>query len=148
LPDQPTPQPDQPVEAVAVSPPVPPPKAAAFDLPPGPASQPPLNHDLESAYLSGLRAYIDSRTSPPDTAEYRLLHPHGEAVVRFTLSRLGAVHDVSIAKSSGSPMLDEQARTIVAGGNYPPFPAETYRSETEHVFTVHIEFRPGTHGVL
>jgi TonB family protein len=103
---------------------------------------PPVSHaGAEAAFAAVLRAYVDSRTQPPDSAEYRLLKPSGEVRVRFTLARAGTASEVALAHSSGASSLDRQALAIVAGGHYPAMPDDVYPGEATHVFVVAIEFR-------
>ncbi len=49
----------------------------------------------------------------------------GTAVVRFVLVRSGAVQEVSVARSSGSGLLDGAAlRAVRSAGGFPPLPVE------------------------
>jgi protein TonB len=97
--------------------------------------------ELEAEYAAGLRADIDRRTYPPDSAQYRLHLPSGEVRVNFVVKRTGEVGAIRVVRSSGSSILDEQALSIVTSGHYPPIPAKAFAGETEHVFVVTIEFR-------
>jgi protein TonB len=97
--------------------------------------------DLEAQYAAGLRADIDRRTHPPDSAQYRLHRPAGEVRVCFVVLRNGSPKDVRVLRSSGSSLLDAAAVTVVSSGHYPPMPAKIFAGETEHVFAVTIEFR-------
>jgi periplasmic protein TonB len=98
--------------------------------------------DLEAQYAAGLRADIDRRTRPPDSAQYRLHRPSGEVRVGFTVVRSGEPKLVRVLRSSGSSILDDAAVAIVSSGHYPPMPATLFAGEAEHVFAVTIEFRP------
>jgi protein TonB len=98
--------------------------------------------DLESLYTAQLLADIKRRNHPPDSAQYRLQHPHGEVQVRFVLSRSGEPRTVSVARSSGSAVLDQEAVKVVASGHYPPMPEKAFVGETQHTFLVTIEYQP------
>ncbi|MBV8403107.1 MAG: TonB family protein [Gammaproteobacteria bacterium] len=98
--------------------------------------------DLEALYAAQLRADIDRRKHPPDSAQYRLHHPYGEVRVRFAVSRGGEPRGASIEHSSGSALLDQEALQLVSSGHYPPMPAKAFAGETQHVFLVTIEFPP------
>jgi periplasmic protein TonB len=98
--------------------------------------------DLESLYTAQLLADIKRRNHPPDSAQYRLQHPHGEVQVRFVLSRSGEARAVSVARSSGSPILDQEAVKVVASGHYPPMPEKAFVGESQHAFLVTIEYQP------
>jgi periplasmic protein TonB len=110
--------------------------AAAAD--PAPADTRP---DLEAQYGTELRADINRRTRPPDSAQYRLHRPSGEVRVGFSVTRYGEPKVVHVLRSSGSSILDEAAVAIVASGHYPPMPARVFAGEMEHGFAVTIEFR-------
>ena len=98
--------------------------------------------DLESLYTAQLLADIKRRNHPPDSAQYRLQHPHGEVQVRFVLSRSGEPRTVSVARSSGSAILDQEAVKVVASGHYPPMPEKAFVGESQHAFLVTIEYQP------
>ncbi len=124
------------------------PTAATLSGNPGPATNvtgadgPVRDYRIEDAYLGALHAYIAARTSPPDTAAYRLTHPSGEAQLRIVLARDGRVIEVSLLRGSGSAMLDARALEILRGGHYQPFPQKCFAGESTHNFIVRIEFRP------
>ena len=111
---------------------------AASSAPAGGAD---VHLDLEAQYAAALRADIDRRSHPPDSAQYRLHRPSGEVRVRFLLNRSGEARGVTVLRSSGSSVLDEAATSIVASGHYLPMPAKAFVGESEHVFAVTIEFR-------
>jgi periplasmic protein TonB len=96
--------------------------------------------DLEAQYAGELRADIDRRTRPPDSAQYRLHRPSGEVRVAFIVTRNGEPKVVHVFRSSGSSILDEAAVAIVASGHYPPMPSRVFAGEMEHAFAVTIEF--------
>jgi protein TonB len=111
---------------------------------PAPANAPSTysHPDEDARYSAALRADIDRRTHPPDSVQYRLRHPAGEARVRFVVMRSGEPHDVGLAHSSGSSVLDDAALNIVRSGHYAPMPAKAFVGEAQHTFVVTIEFRP------
>ena len=98
--------------------------------------------DLESLYTAQLLADIKRRNHPPDSAQYRVQHPHGEVQVRFVLLRSGEPRTVSVVRSSGSAILDQEALKVVAAGHYPPMPEKCFVGETQHTFLVIIEYQP------
>jgi len=107
-----------------------------------PAAETASRPDLESLYTAQLLADIKRRNHPPDSAQYRLQHPHGEVQVRFVLLRNGEPRTVSVARSSGSAILDEEAVKVVASGHYPPMPAKAFVGQTQHTFLVTIAYQP------
>lgn len=104
--------------------------------------------DLNAQYAAELRANIDRRTAPPDTAQYRLQHPSGEVRVRFTVTRSGEPQTVSLLRSSGYPVLDGTALNIVSSGHYASMGPKVFAGELQHVFVVTIEFRPQMRAAL
>jgi TonB family protein len=100
-----------------------------------------LRPDLEAQYAAGLRADIDRRTHPPDSAQYRLHRTSGEVRVGFIVMRNGEPKVVHVLRTSGSSILDNTAVAIVSAGHYPPMPAKIFVGEAEHAFAVTIEFR-------
>lgn len=121
-----------PADATLIAAPAAPPAATAT------ASKP----DLESLYTAELLADIKRRNHPPDSAQYRLQHPHGEVQVRFVLSRSGEPQTVSVVHSSGSALLDQEALKVVASGHYPRMPEKAFVGERRHTFLVTIEYQP------
>jgi protein TonB len=133
-PPEPIPVEEQPAPADAALVAVP----AAPPAPTASSSKP----DLESLYAAELYADINRRKHPPDSAQYRLQHPHGEVLVRFVLLRNGEPRSVSVARSSGSAILDEEAVKVVTSGHYPQMPEKCFVGETQHTFLVTIEYQP------
>ena len=133
-PPEPLPVEEQPAPADAAL-------VAALAAPPA-ATATASKPDLEALYAAELLADINSRKHPPDSAQYRVLHPHGEVRVSFVLSRSGEARTVSVVRSSGSALLDDEARKLVASGRYPPMPEKCFVGETQHTFLVTIEYPP------
>jgi periplasmic protein TonB len=123
--------------------PVPPEAEAFVAADPSPAIAPSneTHTDQDAQYAAQLRADIDRRTHPPDSPEYRLHHPAGEARVQFVVARSGETRGVLLLRSSGSTILDQAAVDTVRSGHYPPMPVGTFAGEPEHVFVVTMEYR-------
>lgn len=134
----------KPAPVPVVPPPATPPKVAPPELTPSPAASPappPVNNAaLESSFVGKLRTYIRSMTEYPTSGEARRLRPEGAVVVRFTLTRSGAVQEVDVERGSNSPILDKQAVAIVRRGTYPAIPGDAWRGEDQHTFTVTLDF--------
>ena len=127
-----------PVDAEPLAPDVP---MIAADVPAEPAPAAPSHASVEAAYMAALREDINGRTVVPDTAEYRLLKPHGETLVRFFLDRSGGTpRQVVLQRTSGSRILDAQALHIVSSGRYPPFPEAAFPGEAGQSFLVTVGF--------
>jgi protein TonB len=104
------------------------------------AQQAPENHSAVAAYIGRLHALVARNTVPPTGAAYRMMHPSGEVLVGFTLTRGGAVSDVHILRSSGSALLDTQALSIVGNLRYPGIPDDVYPGSDRHEFSVPVAF--------
>ena len=138
---QPAPAPPEPMPVEEHAAPADAALVAAAAAPPA-ATEMASKPDLESLYTAELLADIKRRNHPPDSPQYRLQHPHGEVQVRFVLSRSGEPRTVSVARSSGSAVLDQEAVKVVASGHYPPMPEKAFVGERQHTFLVTIEYQP------
>jgi TonB family protein len=98
------------------------------------------NADLEAQYAEALREDIDRRTHLPDSPPYRLHRVFGEVRVRFLVTRSGEPREVQVARSSGSPILDQTAVAIVAAGHYAAMPTVIFVNDAQHLFAVTIAF--------
>jgi len=138
---QPAPAPPDPLPVTEQAAPA---DAALVALPAAPPTAPVTasRPDLESLYTAQLLADIKRRNHPPDSAQYRLQRPHGEVQVRFVLLRNGEPRTVSVVRSSGSAILDQEAVKIVASGHYPAMPEKCFVGEMQHTFLVTIEYQP------
>lgn len=65
-------------------------------------------------------AWLQSHKTYPAAA--RAAGQEGRVAVRFTVDRTGRVLSAQVAASSGSPVLDDAARSLLAGAQLPPFP--------------------------
>jgi len=82
------------------------------------ASAPQIDPNVRANYLRSLSARLASRKFSPSGA------PTGTVVVRFSVSRSGGLLARSVARSSGSSVLDGAALSMVArAAPFPPFPA-------------------------
>ncbi len=135
----PRPHPPRVIQQEAPAPPV---EHPPTEAPARRAQQAPENHSAEAAYIGRLHGLVARNTVPPGGAAYRLTHPSGEAQIGFSLSRAGAVSNVRVISSSGSPLLDRQAIAIVSGGRYPPIPDNVYPGAATHAFSVPVAFAP------
>jgi protein TonB len=89
-----------------------------------------------------VRGYLNTIKRYPTGREVSLQRPRGTTRIWFTLNRDGSLVDADIETSSDSIYLDKQALKTVRGGSYPPFPAEAWPGESQHRFTVDLEFVP------
>jgi protein TonB len=144
-PAPPPPLPTPPLPAILPTPPQPtpppaPPAPAPVPPPVTPAPAAPSSANAENSYIGKLRAYIRSITEYPTSGDARRTRPEGAVLVRFTLTRNGQLRDASVEKPSGSTILDKKALAIVRAGSYPAMPREVWANDSEHVFTVTVEF--------
>jgi periplasmic protein TonB len=105
-----------------------PPPAHAITLPPAqPAAQPsqgaPAKPPLPSNYLARLLAHLNTYKRYP--YEARLRREEGTVFLRFTMDRQGHVLRYSVAHSSGSVVLDNEALALIMRAEpLPPVPAD------------------------
>ena len=93
------------------------------------AGKPSAAAALEGAvYLARVRELIEAHKFYPRQARRR--GQEGGAVIRFVLGRDGAVEQLRVVESSGSPLLDQAALSAVTDvGHFPPFPDLLERGE-------------------
>jgi periplasmic protein TonB len=137
---QPAPEPVDPLPVENEPVPVDAVPVAAYVPAPAPAAE--TRPDLEAQYAATLYADIDRRKHPPDSPQYRLHHPSGEVRVGFTILRSGASQGVTVERSSGSAILDQEALRLVASGQYPAMPAKAFVGQAQHRFAITIAFPP------
>ncbi len=78
---------------------------------------------LEARYMAALRSAIEANKFYPRRA--RRLKREGKVVVDFTISRNGQIHDVNIAMTSGTKLLDKAALDAVNKlGQFKPIPEQ------------------------
>jgi len=123
-------------------------RAGAGELPSAPAARRPSLREQIAGLGTGLRAETGRQTVNLDSREPRFLtylsrvkrriertwtYPHdalalglgGDLVLVFTLNKSGTLTDLDLLRSSGFPILDEEAvRAVKAAAPFDPFPAE------------------------
>ena len=82
-----------------------------------PASAPAAATD--PGWRSALTRWLANHKRYPERARQR--GDEGTVVLRITVDLTGRVLDVAVARSSGSPILDDAARDMLAGQRVPPF---------------------------
>jgi protein TonB len=137
---QPVPQPLDPLPVEYEPVPVDAVPIAAYVPAPAPAGE--TRPDLEAQYAAALLADIEHRKHPPDSPQYRLHHPSGEVRVGFVVLRNGVSQAVTVERSSGSEILDQEALRLVTSGHYPAMPAKAFVGQAQHKFAVTIEYPP------
>jgi periplasmic protein TonB len=107
-----------------------------------PQAPPPVvaNLQADQRYEAVLRNYIESRKSYPTGRQVALEKPEGTAHMCLRLNRKGSLIEASMQGSSGSGLLDQAARRLLAGLSYPPFEEMAFRGQDEHEFCVHLKY--------
>jgi protein TonB len=138
-----------PVQAAPPPPPASPPPVEAprpvavqptITAPPAPAAP---AHNPDAAYISELRAYLNSIKRYPTSREARQLRPEGTVRVWIELDRAGQLLGAGIEASAGSLLIDNEALRTVRNGRFPPFAADAFAGQASHRFVVPIEYLPG-----
>jgi periplasmic protein TonB len=123
---------------------IPPPPVAAPSVPdaplapPAPAFDP--TGDAQKAFVARLFAHLNRFKQYPQGA--RLRHEQGVVGLRFTMDRQGRVLSFTIAKNSGSKLLDEEALNIIKRAQpLPRIPAAFPQTQLDLVIPVEFSLR-------
>jgi protein TonB len=106
------------------------------------AVQPPVSVSLENNYIVSVRATLNANKRYPTGREASLQRPSGKVKLWFVLARNGALQDAGIDESSNSIILDNAALSTLRRTTYAPWPEGTWASQSQHKFTVTLDFVP------
>jgi protein TonB len=106
------------------------------------AVQPPVSVSLENNYIVSVRATLNANKRYPTGREASLQRPSGKVKLWFVLARNGALQDAGIDESSNSIILDNAALSTVRRTTYAPWPEGSWASQSQHKFTVTLDFVP------
>lgn len=98
--------------------------------------------EIEALYATKIKGYLNSVKRYPTGREASISHPSGKAKVRFILRRNGELMVAEIESSSGSMLLDSAALSTVRRASYTPFPEESWAGQSQHQFSVELDFVP------
>jgi protein TonB len=98
--------------------------------------------NAEEGYVSAVRSYLNGIKRYPTGREASVQRPRGKARVWFVLGRDGRLLDAGIDASSDSLLLDRTALATVQRGGFPSFPEAAWSGQSNHRFTVELEFVP------
>ena len=143
-PKPPPPRPVLPKPVVAhppVAPSVPPPVVAEAPTaaPSAPMPAPVPAPKVSASWRQALGAWIGANRVYPEQA--RRDGVQGDVTLRFTVDRLGHVHDVTLVRSAGSAMLDQGAMAMLQGGNLPAFPDDMTQDSATVTVQIHYALR-------
>ena len=106
------------------------------------APQPPISVSLENNYILSVRATLNANKRYPTGREASLQRPSGKVKLWFVLARNGALQDAGIDESSNSIILDNAALSTLRRTTYAPWPEGSWASQSQHKFTVTLDFVP------
>jgi len=106
------------------------------------AAQPPISVSLENNYIVSVRATLNANKRYPTGREASLQRPSGKVKLWFVLARNGALQDAGIDESSNSIILDNAALSTLRRTTYTPWPEGSWASQSQHKFTVTLDFVP------
>ena len=106
------------------------------------AVQPPVSVSLENNYIVSVRATLNTNKRYPTGREASLQRPSGKVKLWFVLARNGALQDAGIDESSNSIILDNAALSTLRRTTYAPWPEGSWASQSQHKFTVTLDFVP------
>jgi protein TonB len=119
-----------------------PPALAPSQEPPKPAPQPPASVSLENNYIASVRAILNANKRYPTGREASLQRPSGKVKLWFVLARNGSLQEAGIEESSNSIILDNAALSTLRRTSYAPWPDGSWPSQSQHKFTVTLDFVP------
>jgi protein TonB len=102
---------------------------------------PPSTIDVERAYELELKTLIEAKKTYPSNRQASIERPEGAVEVCLSLNRNGERLSSEIVSRSGSIILDRSALSLVSSLNYPAFPSDAFRQETQRRFCVVLEYR-------
>lgn len=111
--------PSRPAPAAATALPVPTSPAIPPPSPPAAASST-ISTTTDPGWRTALGNWLAAHKRYPERARQR--GDEGTVGIRFTVDPAGRVLDVAVTHSSGSALLDDAAREMLAGQRVPPFP--------------------------
>ena len=97
---------------------------------------------LENNYIASVRTTLNANKRYPTGREASLQRPAGKVKIAFVLARNGSLVEASVEESSNSIILDNAALATVRRTNYAPWPDSTWPSQSQHKFTVSLDFGP------
>ena len=106
------------------------------------AAQPPISVSLENNYIVSVRATLNANKRYPTGREASLQRPSGKVKLWFVLARNGTLQDAGIDESSNSIILDNAALSTLRRTTYAPWPEGSWASQSQHKFTVTLDFVP------
>jgi protein TonB len=106
------------------------------------APQLPISVSHENNYIVSVRATLNANKRYPTGREASLQRPSGKVKLWFVLARNGALQDAGIDESSNSIILDNAALSTLRRTTYAPWPEGSWASQSQHKFTVTLDFVP------
>ena len=104
------------------------------------ASRNPTATPSESAYIETAYKKLQRASRYPSGREASLSRPSGTATVWVDVARDGRVKGRGVDQSSGSPLLDDMAKSLVGRGRFPSFAAGDWDNGATHRFVVSYQF--------
>lgn len=106
------------------------------------APQAPRNISLENSYIASIRALLNANKRYPTGREASLQRPAGQVKIGFVLSRNGSLIEAAVEESSQSNILDSAGLATVRRTTYAAWPDGSWPSESQHKFSVSLDFVP------
>lgn len=106
------------------------------------APQVPVNLSLENNYIASVRSILNANKRYPTGREASMQRPSGKVKIGFVLARNGNLLEASVEESSNSIILDNAALATVRRTPYAPWPDGTWPNQSQHKFTVSLDFVP------
>lgn len=104
------------------------------------ATRNPNETPSETKYADVVYKKLQSASRYPTSREASLTRPSGTTTVWVEVARDGKVKGRGIQQSSGSPLLDQEARSLVGRTRFPAFASGDWGDGATHRFVVSYEF--------
>ena len=135
-------QPAAPVAQTTPAAPSAPVALATPEIPRPVAPQVPPSLSLENNYIASVRSTLNANKRYPTGREASLQRPAGKVKIAFVLARNGSLVEASVEESSNSIILDNAALATVRRTNFAAWPDGSWPSQSQHKFTVSLDFVP------
>ncbi|WP_157288206.1 energy transducer TonB [Uliginosibacterium gangwonense] len=102
--------------------------------PPAPAA------NTNASFADKIRQLINAAKAYPSGREAMTQKPEGTVEVCVTLARNGDYVDANVKESSGSILLDQTGKRLVARLRYPAFDESAFRGQAQHEFCIRLKY--------
>jgi len=96
--------------------------------------------NTSASFADKIRQLINAAKAYPTGREAMTQRPEGTVEVCVTLARNGEYVDANVKESSGSILLDQAGKRLVARLRYPAFDESAFRGQAQHEFCIRLKY--------